>query len=113
MPDPEKLLKTIRRAYRVGCTQHPGRVGGVITLDSATEVLRSSAYPHGNIPAFRKVLDTVADTANPGRHLVLQELASMGFATIPTMGGGSFAPTGRCRGCHEMPVPRPGPCDPG
>lgn len=72
MPDPEKLLVTIRRASAL-FRSTPGRHGGVITLQDASDVMVVGDL-HGNIPAFRKVLETAALGQNPGRHLVLQEL---------------------------------------
>lgn len=72
MPDPEKLLPIIRRSTELFRTT-PGRRGGVITLEDADEVLVVGDL-HGNVPAFRKVLEIAALTQHPGRHLVLQEL---------------------------------------
>lgn len=72
MPDPEKLLTTIRRAKTL-FRATPGRAGGVITLETAADVMVVGDL-HGNIPAFRKVLDVAALARNPQRHLVLQEL---------------------------------------
>ena len=74
MPDPEKILATVRRAT-VLFRATPGRSGGVITLDPAraTEVMVVGDL-HGNIQAFREVLKVSALGHNPRRHLVLQEL---------------------------------------
>lgn len=74
MPDPEKILATVRRATAL-FRSTPGRSGGVVTLEpsTVTEVLVVGDL-HGNIPAFRKILDVSALGQNPGRHLVLQEL---------------------------------------
>ncbi|MHC5537941.1 metallophosphoesterase, partial [Singulisphaera rosea] len=72
MPDPEKLLTTIRRATDLFRTT-PGRRGGVVTLEDAADVLVVGDL-HGNIPAFRKILEEAALNLNPKRHLVLQEL---------------------------------------
>jgi hypothetical protein len=72
MPDPEKLLAIIRRANELFRTT-PGRRGGVITLEAADEVMVVGDL-HGNVPAFRAVLDIAALARHPGRHLVLQEL---------------------------------------
>lgn len=74
MPDPEKILATIRRAATL-FRATPGRSGGIITLtpDVVTDVMVVGDL-HGNIPAFRKVLEVAALGQNPGRHLVLQEL---------------------------------------
>lgn len=72
MPDPEKLLVTLRRATELHRAT-PGRTGGLIALDHANEVMVVGDL-HGHIPAFRKVLEYAALGQNPGRHLVLQEL---------------------------------------
>ena len=74
MPDPEKILTTVRRATAL-FRSTPGRTGGVITLDgaSALEVMVVGDL-HGNIPAFKRILTAAALGANPPRHLVLQEL---------------------------------------
>jgi hypothetical protein len=72
MPDPAKLLSLIRRATDL-FRSTPGRKGGVITLETAEEVMVVGDL-HGNIPAFRKVLEIAALGRHPGRHLVLQEL---------------------------------------
>lgn len=72
MPDPEKLLATVRRAIDL-FRKTPGRKGGVIAPESADEVMVVGDL-HGNTPAFRKVLEIAALNRHPGRHLVLQEL---------------------------------------
>jgi hypothetical protein len=84
MPDPAKLLVTIRRAIELSRAT-PGRVGGVITLETATDVLVVGDL-HGNIPAFTKVLEIAGLARNPGRHLVLQELVH-GPRMYPDDGG--------------------------
>ena len=74
MPDPDKVLTTVRRATALfRCT--PGRAGGVITLhaDAAEDVLVVGDL-HGNMPAFRQLLEAAALPKHPRRHLVLQEL---------------------------------------
>jgi len=72
MPDPLKVLTTIRRATALlRCT--PGRSGGIITLENATDVMVVGDL-HGNIAAFKKVLTLSALDRFPGRHLVLQEV---------------------------------------
>jgi len=84
MPDPHKLLTTIRRA-----TEHvratPGRAGGVVSLKGASDVMVVGDL-HGNLPAFRKVLKLAALDRQPARHLVLQELIH-GPAEYPDGGG--------------------------
>jgi hypothetical protein len=72
MPDPHKLLTTIRRAVEL-LRATPGRKGGVITLDRAAEVMVVGDL-HGNLRAFRKVLVAADLDRTAGRHLVLQEL---------------------------------------
>ncbi|WP_422931001.1 metallophosphoesterase family protein [Singulisphaera sp. PoT] len=72
MPDPEKLLTTIRRA-RDFFRSTPGRRGGVVTLPASAEVVVVGDL-HGNIPAFRRILEFANLGKNTNRHLVLQEL---------------------------------------
>ncbi len=74
MPDPDKVLATVRRASAL-FRETPGRSGGVITLDpdSVTDVMVVGDL-HGNIPAFREVLRAAALESHPHRVLVLQEL---------------------------------------
>jgi hypothetical protein len=72
MPDPDRLLTTIRRATAL-CRTTPGRRGGVVALADALDVLVVGDL-HGNLPAFRRVLDVADLKRNPRRHLVLQEL---------------------------------------
>ncbi len=74
MPDPEKVLATVRRATAL-FRAAPGRSGGMVTLDGEGLVdVMVVGDLHGNIPAFRQVLQVAALDKNPGRHLVLQEL---------------------------------------
>src|SRR5580693_5558251 len=72
MPDPRKVLTTIRRATEL-MRATPGRSGGIIEPPGADEVMVVGDL-HGNLPAFKKVLALAALDRNPGRHLVLQEL---------------------------------------
>ncbi len=72
MPDPRKILFTLRKATEL-MRQTPGRSGGVVKLDSAEDVLVVGDL-HGNLPAFRRALDLAALDRFPARHLVLQEL---------------------------------------
>jgi hypothetical protein len=73
MPDPQKLLASLRRATELSRAT-PGRQGGLITLDGSVEEVMVVGDLHGNIPAFRHVLKRADLAKNPGRHLVLQEL---------------------------------------
>jgi hypothetical protein len=72
MPDPVKMIAIIRRATEL-FRATPGRVGSIVTLDPADEVLVVGDL-HGNLPAFRQVLMAADLARRPGRHLVLQEL---------------------------------------
>jgi Calcineurin-like phosphoesterase len=72
MPDPQKIVTTVRRAAE-SFRSTPGRQGSVVTLDAADEVMVVGDL-HGNLPAFRQALIEAALPKNPGRHLVLQEL---------------------------------------
>jgi Calcineurin-like phosphoesterase len=72
MPDPKKVLTTIRRAAEL-MRATPGRSGGIIALNDAVEVMVVGDL-HGNISAFKKVLTIAALELNRGRHLILQEL---------------------------------------
>lgn len=78
MPDPLKVLTTIRRATTL-LRSTPGRSGGVITLEDASEVMVVGDL-HGNIGALKNVLVLAALDRNPGRHLVLQEVIHGPFA---------------------------------
>jgi hypothetical protein len=72
MPDPERILTTLRRAIQHFCDT-PGRRGRVVSLQDASEVFISGDL-HGNLENFRRLL-TIADLAhNPRRHFVLQEV---------------------------------------
>ena len=72
MPDPDRLLTTLRRALDA-FRDTPGRCGRLVALDGAVEVLASGDL-HGNVENFRRLLQK-ADLANhPGRHFVLQEV---------------------------------------
>jgi hypothetical protein len=72
MPDPHKLLTTVRKATAL-FRSTPGRGGSVIHLEDASEVMVVGDL-HGNLPAFRQALAAAALDSNPRRHLVLQEL---------------------------------------
>ena len=72
MPDPQKILATIRKATEL-MRSTPGRSGSVIAHDDADEVMVVGDL-HGNLPAFRQALTIAALDRHPRRHLVLQEL---------------------------------------
>lgn len=72
MPDPEKLLRTLRRAIDA-CHDTPGRNGRVVTLTDVEDVFATGDL-HGNLANFQAFLKR-ADLGNhPRRHLVLQEV---------------------------------------
>ncbi len=72
MPDPDRLLLTIRRATQSFRTT-PGRSGRLVRLNDADEVLVAGDL-HGNVANFRALLQRAELAAHPRRHLVLQEL---------------------------------------
>jgi hypothetical protein len=72
MPDPDRLLRTLRRAI-TACRDTPGRAGHLIYLTHSTEMLVAGDL-HGHLGNVKKILD-LADLSNhPTRHLVVQEL---------------------------------------
>jgi hypothetical protein len=72
MPDPERILTTLRRAIQ--CFRDtPGRRGRVVALEGASEVFVSGDL-HGNLENFRQLLSRANLAQNPGRHFVLQEV---------------------------------------
>jgi hypothetical protein len=83
MPDPERLLATIRRAVSA-IRQVPGRAGRLIRLVGGSDLLLAGDL-HGNLENFRKLLQ-IADLGKyAGRHFVVQELVHGGF-TYPAGG---------------------------
>ena len=92
MPDPVKLLSMLRRATDL-FRSTPGRRGGVVTLETAVDVLVVGDL-HGNLPFFRKVLEAAALAKNPQRHLVLQELIH-GLELLSRRRGRQVAPARR------------------
>ena len=83
MPDPLKVIATVRRAAELSRAT-PGRSGGVVAAD-ADEILVMGDL-HGNLPAFRQLLPIADLSKHPGRHLVLQELVH-GPLEYPDDGG--------------------------
>ncbi|MHB1423635.1 MAG: metallophosphoesterase [Gemmataceae bacterium] len=72
MPDPERILATLRRAIQ--CFRAtPGRRGRVVSLEGASEVFVSGDL-HGNLENFRQLLHRANLAQNPRRHFVLQEV---------------------------------------
>jgi hypothetical protein len=72
MPDPERILSTLRRAIQSFRTT-PGRRGRVVALDGASEVFVSGDL-HGNLENFRQLLLRADLAHHPTRHFVLQEV---------------------------------------
>jgi hypothetical protein len=72
MPDPDRLLSTLRRALQA-FRDTPGRRGRVVALDGAADVLVAGDL-HGNLENFRHLLQKADLGRHPHRHLVLQEL---------------------------------------
>ena len=110
MPDPVKLLSMLRRATDL-FRSTPGRRGGVVTLESADDVLVVGDL-HGNLPSFRKVLEDVRARREPatapgpaGAHPRVELLSRRRRRQV--------APARRPGRRPEVPVPRPGPPDPG
>lgn len=83
MPDPIRLLSTLRQAIWA-FRSTPGRRGRLICLENSTEVLVAGDM-HGNLENFRRLLHKANLGQNPKRHLVLQE-AIHGPYTYPDGG---------------------------
>jgi hypothetical protein len=78
MPEPAKMLATLRRAADL-TRSTPNRRGHRIELQNCKEILVVGDL-HGHIPNFQ-TLYKLADLArHPGRHLVVQELVHGKFA---------------------------------
>ena len=73
MPEPQKVLAMLNRAA-VLFRATPGRKGGLVTLDDTVEDVMVVGDLHGNIPAFRQILQAADLSRKTNRHLVLQEL---------------------------------------
>jgi hypothetical protein len=72
MPDPNRLLFTLRRAIRA-FRDTPGRRGRVVALEGAAEVFVVGDL-HGNLDNFGRLLKKAALDKRPARHFVLQEV---------------------------------------
>lgn len=73
MPDPRKVLYTIRRAVDLG-RRTAGRAGSVVTLGQDTQDVMVVGDLHGHIHNFVAAMKMAALDKNPLRHLVVQEL---------------------------------------
>jgi hypothetical protein len=72
MPDPNRLLRTLKQATGA-FRSTPGRRGRLIRLEQAGEVLVAGDL-HGHVENFRRLLEKAELGKHPQRHLVLQEL---------------------------------------
>ena len=72
MPDPDRVLHTLRQAA-AACRATPGRRGHLVRLEDADEVLVAGDL-HGNLENFRRLLRLADLDKQRRRHLVLQEL---------------------------------------
>jgi hypothetical protein len=72
MPDPNRLLNTLKQAASA-FRATPGRRGRLVTPADAAEVMAVGDL-HGNLENFRSVLERAQLARFPRRHLVLQEL---------------------------------------
>src|SRR5438552_5615130 len=77
MPDPDRLLHTLRQATRA-CRETPGRRGRVIDLRDASDAFVAGDL-HGNLANFRRILERANLAGSPRRHLILQELIHGAF----------------------------------
>lgn len=84
MPDPDRVLRTIRTAIQA-FKSTPGRRGRVVHLQKVEDVLVGGDM-HGNLENFRLLLDKAQLKQHPGRHLVYQELVH-GSRSYPNEGG--------------------------
>jgi hypothetical protein len=72
MPDPTRLLRTLRQAV-AAFRATPGRQGRFVQIEGAEEVFVTGDL-HGNVENFRLILQKADLGKQPRRHLVLQEL---------------------------------------
>jgi hypothetical protein len=72
MPDPKRLLPTLRQAV-LAFRDTAGRRGRLVALEQVDEVLIAGDL-HGNVENFRKLLLHADLKNNPRRHFVLQEV---------------------------------------
>jgi hypothetical protein len=78
MPDPQRLLTTLRKAVQA-VHDTPCRRGHLVVLQEVSDVLVAGDL-HGNVENFRQILGQAALDRHPRRHLVLQELIHGPFA---------------------------------
>jgi hypothetical protein len=90
MPDPKRLINTIKRATQL-FRSTPGRNGMVVELNQSADDVLIAGDLHGNLAHFQCLLDRARLDRNPRRHLVLQELIH----------GDSRYPNGGCKS-HQL-----------
>jgi Calcineurin-like phosphoesterase len=72
MPQPDRLLNTLRQAARA-FRATPGRTGHLVRLPAGAELLVAGDM-HGSVENFRLLLRRAELPARPERHLVFQEV---------------------------------------
>jgi len=72
MPDPERLLTTLRRAL-LAFRDTAGRRGRFVELQDVDEVVVAGDL-HGNLENFRQILHRADLQSHPRRHVLLQEV---------------------------------------
>jgi hypothetical protein len=77
MPNPDRLVATLRRAV-TAFHATPGRSGHVVRLPSSAEVLVVGDM-HGSVENFRQALKIADLVRHPCRHFVLQEVVHGSF----------------------------------
>src|SRR5262245_58035185 len=77
MPDPARLLTTLRRAVEL-TRATPGRSGRLVAIQDAQDVLVGGDL-HGNVPNFQMLLRNADLKTHLRRHLVLQEVVHSPF----------------------------------
>ncbi|MBI3462270.1 MAG: metallophosphoesterase [Planctomycetes bacterium] len=90
MPDPQRLINTVKRAAQL-FRATPGRRGMVVQLDATAEDVLVAGDLHGNLAHFQVLLDRARLDRNPRRHLVVQEIVH----------GTSRYPSGGCKS-HQL-----------
>ena len=73
MPDPSKVLTLLRHAATL-LRAAPGRHGRLMRLPPTATELLIAGDMHGHVENFREVHKRANLTANPGRHLLVQEV---------------------------------------
>src|SRR4051812_42267899 len=73
MPDPQKILATVRRAAEHS-RKTPGRTGAVVHLDESAEDVIVMGDLHGHVHNLAGLMKVAALAENPNRHMIVQEL---------------------------------------